>query len=73
MNVPIPRDYDSILNKIYGEYQMPKKFGAQHGYPIYSNQRIALYKAYNDRGWTIPDTFLEYDENGELIVNPSSI
>jgi lipopolysaccharide cholinephosphotransferase len=70
MNVPIPRDYDFILRSIFGDYQVPRKFAAGHDYPIYHNQRDELYKAYKDRGWKIPEVFLEYDENGNLVGNP---
>ncbi len=70
MDVPIPRAYDEALSKVFGDYKVPRKFTSQHDYPIYHNQRDALYKAYRDRGWSIPKEFLEYDSNGELIGNP---
>ncbi len=70
MNVPVPRAYDDILKKLFGDYAVPKKFTSQHNYPIYRNQRDSLYQAYKDRGWKIPEEFLEYDENGQLIGNP---
>jgi lipopolysaccharide cholinephosphotransferase len=70
IDVPIPRSYDEFLRKVFGDYQIPKKFTSQHDYPIYHNQRDALYQAYKDRGWKIPEEFLEYDENGQLIGNP---
>ena len=31
------------------------------------------YKAYLDRNWEIPEEFLEYDEDGKLILDPSSL
>ncbi|MBE5825977.1 MAG: LicD family protein [Butyrivibrio sp.] len=71
MDVPIPRDYDGILSNIFGDYKIPRKHTSQHEYPIYKYQRIELYKAYNARGWKIPDEFLEYDENGKLVVDPA--
>ena len=71
LDVPIPRAYNHILRNVLGDYQKPRKHTSQHDYPIYKYQRIELYKAYNSRGWTIPEEFLEYDENGELIVDPS--
>ena len=67
MNVPVPRKYDELLKKLFGQYTMPKKFTSQHDYPIYRNQRQSLYQAYRDRGWQIPEEFLEYDENGKPI------
>lgn len=70
IDVPIPRKYDEFLRKVFGDYQIPRKFTSQHNYPIYRNQRDALYKAYRDREWEIPQEFLEYDENGQLIGNP---
>lgn len=73
MNVPIPRDYDELLRKHYGDYETPKLFGSSHKYPIYCEQRIALYKAYNERGWDIPEEFLEYDENGDLVLDPKTV
>ena len=73
LNVPIPREYDELLRKIFGEYQIPVKFGSQHTYPIYKYQREALYKAHKERGWDIPEDFLEYGEDGKLIVDPKEI
>ena len=70
MDVPIPRGYDEILSNIFGDYKMPKQFTSQHEYPIYYNQRLALYKEYKKRGWAVPEEFLEYDEEGKLIVDP---
>ena len=73
MDVPIPRAYETLLNKVFGNYKIPRKFTSQHDYPIYHNQRDALYKAYKDRGWEIPEEFLEYDEKGELVVDPNCV
>lgn len=73
MNVPIPRDYDKLLERIFGDYKMPRQFTSQHEYPIYFNQRLELYRAYKSRGWQIPEEFLEYDENGKLVVDPDTI
>ena len=73
MDVPIPRDYETALKNVFGNYKIPTKFSSQHDYPIYHNQRDALYKAYKDRGWKVPEEFLEYDENGKLIVDPNTI
>lgn len=73
MDVPIPRSYDDILSNIFGDYKMPRQFTSQHEYPIYYNQRIALYKEYKRRGWQIPEEFLEYDENGKLLVDPDNM
>lgn len=72
LNVPIPRAYDSILHRIFGDYHIPRKFAGQHAYPSYRLQRDVLYKEYRKRNWNIPDEFLEYDENGHLILNPLS-
>ncbi len=73
MDVSIPRGYDPLLRRIFGNYTVPKKFKSQHKYPIYYNQRLDLYKAYLSRGWEIPGDFLEYDENGKLIVDPKEL
>nr|WP_297705488.1 LicD family protein [uncultured Butyrivibrio sp.] len=73
MNVPIPKDYEEILKRIFGEYYLPVKYGSQHNYPIYKYQREALYKAYKERGWKIPEEFLEYDEEGKLILDPALV
>ncbi len=64
MDVPIPRDYDRLLRSIFGDYMTPRRFTSQHAYPAYRKQREQLYKAYEKRGWEIPEEFLEYDENG---------
>lgn len=63
MEVPIPRDYDTVLRNLFGDYQTPRMFTSQHDYPIYRNQRDALYKAYRDRGLSIPKEFLENEED----------
>ncbi len=73
IDVPIPKDYDAILRRIYGDYEVVRRFSSQHDYPIYRQQRIELYRAYQKRGWTIPDEFLEYDENGKLVVDPKEV
>ncbi len=73
MDVPIPRRYDQLLRGIFGDYITPRKFTSQHDYPIYYNQRLDLYKAYLSRGWEIPGMFLEYDENGKLVVDPGEL
>ncbi len=73
MDVPIPRDYDTLLRKTFGDYQIPRKFTGQHQYPSYCNQREVLYRAHIKRGWDIPEEFLEYDENGRLILDPKTL
>ena len=73
VDVPIPRNYELLLNGVFGEYKIPRQFTSQHNYPIYSNQREALYRAYLDRGWAIPNEFLEFDENGKLVVDPDEL
>lgn len=67
LDVPIPRDYDSILSQIWGDYHIPAKFTGQHPYPSYRLQREVLYNEYKKRGWQIPDEYIEYDENGKMI------
>lgn len=59
LDVPIPRDYDSILRRIWGDYHIPRKFTGQHDYPSYHLQRDVLYNEYRKRGWQIPEEFLE--------------
>ena len=71
MDVPIPRKYDEALRKIFGDYQVPRKHTSQHAYPIYINQREFLYKEHKRRGGSVPEVYLEYDENGKLIVDPN--
>lgn len=73
MDVPIPRDYDRLMHKQFWDYEKPRPFGALHDYPIYHEQRDILYRAYKERGWKIPEEFLEYDENGKLVVDPDEI
>ena len=73
MDVPISRDYDALLTKIFGDYRMPRKHTSQHEYPIYKYQRIRLYEEHIKRGWDIPEIYLEYDENGKLIVDPEDV
>ncbi|SES00767.1 lipopolysaccharide cholinephosphotransferase [Butyrivibrio fibrisolvens] len=71
MSVPVPRDYDTVLRNLYGEYMEQKMFTSSHDYPIYHNQRDELYRQYNIRGWKIPEEFLEYDKEGKLISDPN--
>ena len=59
IDVLIPRDYDTVLRNLYGNYKEVKRFTASHSYPIYRNQRDELFRQYNMRGWKIPDEFLE--------------
>jgi lipopolysaccharide cholinephosphotransferase len=70
IDVPVPRDYDTVLRNLYGDYKSQKKFTSSHDYPIYHNQRDELYRQYNRRGWKIPETFLEYDRDDNLISDP---
>ncbi len=62
MEVPIPREYNTILRNIYGDYHILRKFTSQHDYPIYHNQRDVMYKVYRSRGMEIPEEFLEDEE-----------
>lgn len=73
IDVPVPSEYDAALTKIFGDYRMPKKHTSQHEYPIYKYQRIRLYEEHIKRGWDIPEIYLEYDENGKLIVDPEIV
>jgi len=73
MDVPIPRDYDEVLRKIFGNYNMPKKHTSQHEYPIYKYQRIRLYEEHIKRGWEVPEIYLEYDQDGRLILDPNDV
>ncbi|MCR5508943.1 MAG: LicD family protein [Lachnospiraceae bacterium] len=73
MNVPIPRASDKILHDIFGNYEIPLKFTSQHAYPSYHEQRDILYKEHIKRGLDIPEDFLEYDENGHLVVDPRTM
>ena len=73
MEVPVPKGYDPLLRNIFGDYTTPRRFTSQQPYPSYRNQREVLYKAYLKRGWNIPPEFLEYDENGELVLDPASL
>ena len=73
LDVPIPRDYDTLLRQTFGDYQIPHKFTGQHQYPSYCNQREQLYRAHIRRGWEIPEEFLETDENGDLVLDPATL
>ncbi|WP_026521615.1 LicD family protein [Butyrivibrio sp. VCB2001] len=73
MYVPIPKDYDGILRRVHGDYETLRPFLSQHKYPIYKYQRTELYRAYKKHGWDIPEEFLEYDENGNLVEDPEEV
>ncbi len=62
MTIPIPRNYDTALRNLFGDYQISRKFTSQHDYPIYHNQRDVLYGIYKERGLEIPEEFLEDEE-----------
>ncbi len=40
--IPVPEEYGKILKKMYGEWEVPKKGIAGHGYPCYKNQQELL-------------------------------
>ena len=73
LSLPISRDYDTLLRLMYGDYTVFRKFAAAHDYPSYKLQREVLYREYRKRNWDIPNEFLEYDENGHLVVDPYSV
>ncbi|SFC59556.1 LicD family protein [Butyrivibrio sp. YAB3001] len=73
MSIPVPKDYDEVLRNFFGDYNVFVMGAAGHNYPIYQFQRIDLYKAYKQRGWKIPEEFLEYDENGRLVLDPATV
>ena len=68
LNVPIPRAYDQLLRKIFGDYYIPRKHAGQHPYPSYYQQRDILYEEYKKRNLEIPKEFLEYDSEGNLLT-----
>lgn len=72
LNVPIPKEYDSVLHRLWGDYHIPSKFTGGHAYPSYQLQRKVLYNEYKKRGWQVPDKYIEYDEYGQKIVDPAA-
>ena len=59
LNVPVPKDYNSILKTIYGDYMKPVRGGGTHSYPFYAEQMKMLHEAFNKKGVAIPKIFQE--------------
>lgn len=49
----VPRGYDEILKKLYGDYMVPKRVSAGHGYPYYKGQlkKLGSYIEEQDCAW----------------------
>lgn len=58
--IPIPADYEPILEAIYGkDYMIPKQGTAAHEYPFYKKQQKMLMDYYIKRGMEMPKELLE--------------
>ena len=42
MNIAVPKNYDGVLTKLYGDYKMPKRDTSSHNYPFFEVQKEYL-------------------------------
>ena len=62
--IPVPEEYDSILQLKYGDdYMTPKNVGSGHEYPFYDKLFQAMYN---------PDKYDDYEEYVDYINNVSA-
>lgn len=49
IEVPVPKDYDTVLRKMYGDYQKPIR-RENHDYPFYKKQKEIVDRIAKERG-----------------------
>lgn len=49
--LPVPKEYDSVLRTIYGDYTVPVKRAQTHDYPVYIKQLEELRRIYAEAGF----------------------
>lgn len=40
--IPVPREYDAVLRKMYGDYEKPEQWMENHDYPFYKKQQAIV-------------------------------
>lgn len=40
--IPVPKEYDSVLRRMYGDYEKPMQWRENHDYPFYKKQQEAI-------------------------------
>lgn len=58
--LPAPRDYDTFLKVIYGDYRKVVKAGGEHGYPYFKKYEKQLKEVVKDK-WFFDYSFREKD------------
>lgn len=59
VTIPIPRNYDEMLNKVYSNYKVGVKGNYGHDYPYYKEQQKMFLKAMEEKNIKLPDYFYE--------------
>ncbi|MBR5422093.1 MAG: LicD family protein [Lachnospiraceae bacterium] len=59
IQVPVPKGYDKVLTRLYGEDYMIPHRRYMHNYPYFENQEQALFSWFNSKQLDIPDDFRE--------------
>ncbi len=48
IQIPVPEEYDKVLRAMYGEYEIPRMYTAEHNYPFYRQQEEILKQYINN-------------------------
>lgn len=40
--IPVPKEYDTVLRRMYGDYEVPRRWVDNHDYPFYKKQQQAV-------------------------------
>lgn len=69
ITMPIPREYEAVLNTQFEDYKTPYQGGASHDYPFYKGMEEELLKQIQAVGFTgTIDEFCDKVSKGELRV-----
>ncbi|MBP3487065.1 MAG: LicD family protein [Roseburia sp.] len=69
MEIPAPKEYDSVLTTLYGDYMTPVKGAAAHDYPFYGHMEDELKKQIAAVGFTgSVEEFCDKVSTGKLYV-----
>ena len=66
--LPVPRDYDTFLKVIYGDYRKVVKAGGEHGYPYFKMYEKQLHALLKEK-WFFDYTFQEKDLERPQVEN----
>lgn len=69
MEIPAPKEYDSVLTVLFGDYMIPVKGAAEHDYPFYGHMEDELKKQIAAVGFTgSVEEFCDKVSKGKLHV-----